>query len=105
MISTCTSNGSELFRSGEFMQSMACFFTQGGDPTLSVAVPLFMWAAILLAFYIATGSLVMPAVIGIIFAGVIFVSLPASATTIALVAILTLLSLGGLLLSLRAQAR
>jgi hypothetical protein len=94
----CTPGASNLFVSGEWFDAIVCWLTGGLDPTLSVVIPTFMFGAILSSYFIVGSSPIIPAVISIIFAGVLFVSFPASATTLIMLLVLFALA-GGMLLT------
>lgn len=94
----------DLFVDGWFVKGWQCTMA-GGDNGVMMVLSTFILGAVGLALWIATGSLAIPAVLGILLAGVLFATLPATAVNIALIALLLLLSAGGLLLTLRAGGR
>jgi hypothetical protein len=86
---------------GEWMDAVVCFTTGSGDPTLTLIVPTMMYSVILLGLYIVGESPVIPVVISIIMAGVIFTAFPTNATSIVLIVIIFVLAIGGFLLTNR----
>lgn len=97
----CTNDLGEQFANGEWMDSIMCFLTGGGTPSMQVVVPTMIYGTILVALFIKGESPLIPVVISIILSGVIFVAFPASAAQIVIIAILTILSVAGLVLMWR----
>lgn len=81
---------------GEFINGFVCTFAP--DPTSQVFFALILYAGIGIALFIHSESVVLPAVLGILTAGAVFVFLPPSIVNYALVVALLVLSVGGLLL-------
>lgn len=94
----------DFFVDGWFIQGWQCTMAGGNSSTL-LALTFIIWAAIGLATFIATGSLAIPAVLGVLLAGVLFVILPATAVNIAIIALIGVLSVGGMLMTLRFGGR
>jgi len=97
----CFDGASQMFLDGQFTDAAYCWLTSGGDPTLTVVLPLFMYGAVLTAYFIVGESPVIPSVVSIILAGVIFQSFPATGLTLVGVAVLFTLGIGGLALTWR----
>ena len=97
----CTGDPAGMFVGGEWMDAIACWLTVGGDPALAVVMPLFIYGAILIAFFIVGQSPLIPSVVSIILAGVIFAAFPASGVTIIGVTTLFVVAIGGLALTWR----
>lgn len=83
------------------MDAIFCWMTNSGDPTLSIVVPTLIYGSILTGMFITTSSPLMPVVVSIILAGIIFAAFPATGLTIALITIMLVLSAGGLVLTWR----
>jgi len=77
------------------MDSVICFLTNSGDPTMSVLAPTAIYGGILLSMFIFASSAVIPIIVSIILAGVIFVAFPANAVTVIVLAMITLLAAAG----------
>jgi hypothetical protein len=77
----------------------------GGDSSVLLVLSLLIFGAIGLATFISTGSLAIPAVLGVLLAGMLFIILPATGVNIAVIALLATLSVGGMLLTLRFGGR
>lgn len=90
----------DIFIDGWFVRGWECTMA-GGDGGVLLVLTMMIYAAISLSLFITTGSLAIPAVLAVLFAGVIFVALPATAVNLALVALLLVLAVGGLLLNSR----
>ena len=97
----CIDGAADMFVDGQWTDAAYCWLSAGGDPTLSVVLPLFMYGIILLSYFIVGESPLIPSVVSLILAGVIFQSFPATATTIIGVAVLFTLAIGGLALTWR----
>ncbi|GAA1391875.1 hypothetical protein GCM10009661_84490 [Catellatospora chokoriensis] len=97
----CAQGLRDLFASGDWMDAAYCFLTGGGDPVLTVMVPLVIYSTILLAYFIVGSSPLLPSVVSIILAGVIFSAFPATATTLVALSALVVLSIGGMALTWR----
>ena len=80
---------------GQFMDSIICFLTGGGDPLLEVLVPTAVYGTILLSMFIFGSSVLMPVVVSIILGGVIVAVFPATATTIVILAVMGTLAAAG----------
>lgn len=94
----------DFFIDGWFVAGWQCTMAGGNSETL-LALSLLIFAAIGLATFISTGSLAIPAVLGVLLAGVLFVILPPTAVNIAVIALLAVLSVGGMMLTLRFGGR
>lgn len=97
----CETEAADLFVEGEWFQSIQCWLTAGGDPTMSVIVPSVIWGTLLIAYFIVGSSPLIPVVISLIFAGIIFVAMPGAALQIAIITIITVLAVGGMVLTWR----
>jgi len=98
---SCYDDASQIFLDGGFTDAAYCWLTAGGDPTLTVVLPLFMYGTVLLSYFVVGESPVIPSVVSIILAGVIFQSFPATGLTLVGVAVLFTLGIGGLALTWR----
>lgn len=98
---TCPTDLQTMFRNGDFMDSIICFLTANGDPTLMVLVPTAIYGSVLLAMFIFAQSALIPIVISIILAGVLFVAFPSGAVTVVLLAMLFLIAAAGQALTWR----
>ena len=87
---------------GRWLDSMRCVYT-GGDPTMELVVPMFVYGAVMIALYRSSGTIAMPTVVGIIFAGVMLAALPATAMTLVTVALVLTVSVGAFLIARRLQ--
>ncbi len=94
-------NAGDLFVQGEWFQAIQCWLTAGGDPTLTLIIPSVIYGTVLVGYFIVGSSPLIPVVVSIILAGVIFVSFPAGALQIVVITMLTVLSIGGLVLTWR----
>ena len=99
-ITNCT-DAAEMFKEGEWMDAVACWLTAGGDPALTVVVPSLIYGTVLMGYFIVGKSPIIPVIVSIILAGVIFAAFPASAMTILLIAILVTMSVAGMVLTWR----
>ena len=97
----CAIGAADLFVSGEWMDAVYCWLTSGGDPALSVVIPLFVYGTVLASYFTVGSSPLIPAVVSLILAGVIFSAFPASAITIIGVTVLVITAIGGLALTWR----
>ena len=88
---------------GEFIHAFVC--TYAPDPASQAFFALVMFGGIGLGLFIYSGSIVLPAVLGIMLAGAIFVFLPPSVTNLALVVGLLTISIGGIYLVRRLDRR
>jgi hypothetical protein len=98
---TCTDNNSQQFVNGEWQDAIVCFLTNSGDPTLSVVIPLFCFGAVMISYFIVGKSPVIPAVVSLVLGGVLFAAFPADALTIIGIAVLLVVTVGGLALTWR----
>jgi len=94
-------NAGDMFVSGDWFGAIQCWLTAGGDPTMSIVVPSMIYGTVLVGYFIVGSSPLIPVVVSIILAGVIFVSFPAGAMQIVIITMLTVLSIGGLVLTWR----
>lgn len=90
---TCATDVGQMFADGQWFDAVQCWLTAGGDPTLSVVMPSFIYGAILISMFITTQSALMPVVISLILGGVIFAVFPANALTLLVMTVLLALSL------------
>jgi len=100
-LTTCATDPAAQFVAGEWLNAVSCWLTGGGNPTLAVVMPLFMFGSVLVSMFIVGDSPLIPAVVSIIFAGVIFTAFPANAVTIVGVTVLFVVAIGGLALTWR----
>ena len=98
---TCTDTIANLFQSGEWMDAVYCWLTNGGDPTLTIIIPTLIYGTVLTAMFIVGQSPIMPVITSIILAGVVFAAFPATGLTIALITIMLTLSVAGMVLTWR----
>ena len=98
---SCYETPADMFADGDWMDAVVCWLTAGGDPALMVVVPMAIYGTVLGAMFIVGGSPLIPTVISIILAGVIFTAFPANAVTIVAVTIMLMLSVGGTMLTWR----
>jgi hypothetical protein len=90
----------EFFVNGEFIAGWDCAMT-GGDVATQLMFASVIFGGVGLSLFVTTGSLVMPAILAILFGSVILALLPATLVNIALVAVLMLLGGLGLLIAYR----
>ena len=86
---------------GQWLDAIQQFFTGGGDPTLQVVMPTALYGGLLLALFTTSSSSVLPTVVSIILAGVIFTAFPATAVTVVLILVLFTIAVGGQVLTWR----
>ena len=98
---TCPQDPPDLFSDGEWFDAVVCWLTAGGDPALQIVIPSLIYGTILIGLFIVGSSPLIPTVVSIILAGVIFVTFPASAMQIVVIGILLMISLAGLVLTWR----
>lgn len=94
----------DLFIDGWFVQGWSCAMT-GGDQTTELLFMLITFAAVGVSLFVTTGSLIIPSILGLLLAGMLFAVLPATAINVAMIVLLLVLSAGGLLVVYRAGAR
>jgi len=94
----------DFFVDGWFIKGWQCTMAGGNSATLLV-LSLVIFGAIGLATFISTGSLAIPAVLGILLSGILFAVLPATALNVFVIALLAVLSVGGMLVTLRFGGR
>jgi hypothetical protein len=97
----CSAGGTELFVAGEWQEAIVCFLTGSGDPTLQVVVPVFIFGSVMVSYFAIGESPIIPAVVSIVLAGVLFASFPANVLTIVGIAVLLMVTVGGLALTWR----
>lgn len=90
----------DLFVDGWFIKGWQCTMA-GGDPTVLLLLSTVIFGAIGLATFISSGSLAIPAVLGVLLSGILLAVLPATPLNILVIALIAVLSAGGLLLTLR----
>lgn len=100
-MASCYADSAQMFVDGEWLDAIYCWLTSGGDPTLTVVVPTLIYGVVLVGMFVVGQSPVMPVVVSIILAGVIFAAFPASGITVILISIMLMLSIGGTLLTWR----
>lgn len=88
---------------GEFINTFICVFAP--DPSAQLFMALIVFGGIGIGLFVFSGSVVLPAVLGIMLAGAIFVFLPPTVTNLALVVGLFVVSIGGILLVRRLRER
>jgi len=94
-------NKRDMLINGDWMDAVICFLTASGDPTMQIVAPTAIYGAILLGMFIFSDSAVMPMVVSIILAGVIFAAFPANAITLIVLMVMFGLAAGGQALSWR----
>ena len=97
----CETEAGEMFLAGDWFASMQCWLTGGGEPILQVFVPSVIYGTILVGYFVVGSSPLIPIVVSIILAGVIFVAFPASALQIVTITMISVLAIGGLVLTWR----
>jgi len=90
----------QFFVEGHFIRGWSCAMT-GGDVATQLMFASVIFGGVGLSLFVTTGSLVMPAILAILFGSVILTLLPATLVNIALVAVLLLLGGLGLLIAYR----
>lgn len=90
----------DLFVDGWFVKGWQCTMA-GGDPSILLLLSTLIFGAIGLATFISSGSLAIPAVLGVLLSGILLAVLPATPLNILVIALIAVLSVGGLLLTLR----
>lgn len=99
---SCPDNLQQGLLEGEWLQSLICVYTTG-DPTMELVIPMFIYGGIMLALYRSSGTIAMPSVVGVIFAGVMLSALPATAMTLVTVTLVLAVSIGAFLVARRLQ--
>lgn len=94
-------NKQDMLTGGEWMDAVICFLTASNDPTMQVLAPTAIYGGILLALFTFSSSAVIPIVVSIILAGVIFAAFPANAVTLIILMALFGLAAAGQALSWR----
>ena len=94
----------ELFVEGYFVAGWDCAMT-GGDSMLQLVFGMMIFGAVGLSLFVTTGSLLIPSILAILFAGVIFTLLPPTIVNIALVALMLSIGAAGILLTRRIDRR
>lgn len=89
-----------FFLNGDFVDGWLCSMT-GGDVATQLMLFALIFGGIELALFISTRSVIQPAIIAILFGGVMFGLLPATLPNLALVALLLLGGALGLLVAFR----
>jgi len=89
-----------FFINGDFVDGWLCAMT-GGDAATQLMLFALIFGGVELALFVSTRSLVSPAVIAILFGGVMFAFVPATLVNLALVALLLLGGALGLLVAYR----
>lgn len=90
----------EIFMDGYFVRGWDCTMT-GGDPATQLMFASIVFGGVGLSLFVTTGSLVIPAVLAILFGSVILTLMPATFANLALVGVLLLLGSLGLLVAFR----
>jgi len=90
----------DLFVDGWFIKGWQCTMA-GGDPAILLLLSTVIFGAIGLATFISSGSLAIPAVLGVLLSGILLAVLPATPLNILVIALIAVLSVEGLLLTLR----
>jgi len=91
----------QFFIDGHFIRGWDCVMT-GGEPATQLFVFGVIFGGIELALFALSGSVVIPAILAILFGGVMFTLVPATLVNLALIAVLLLLGALGLLVAFRA---
>ena len=87
----------DMLMDGQWLQVVQDFLTAGGDPSLEILMPTAIYGAILLSLYIYSSSLVIPMVLSVIFAGVLFAVFPPTAANLVMLGILFAMAADGFL--------
>jgi len=90
----------QLFVDGWFVKGWQCTMA-GGDPAVLLLLATVIFGAIGLSTFISSGSLAIPAVLGVLLSGILLAILPATPLNILVIGLIAVLSVGGLLLTLR----
>ena len=97
---TCTDT-QQMLIDGKWTEAVTCMLTAGGDPTMQVVVPTGIYGAVLLSMFVYSSSSIMPTVVSIILAGVIFAAFPANAVTVVLMMVMAAIAAVGQLMTWR----
>ena len=94
-------NAGEMCANGDWFEAIQCWLTAGGDPALQVVVPSAIYGTILMSYFIVGSSPLIPVVISVIFAGIMFAAFPGAGLQIVVITILTVLAVAGVVLTWR----
>lgn len=97
---SCPDDLQTAFLEGDFIESIQCVYTTG-DPVLDTVVPSIIYGVIIMALFVRSRSIILPSVIGIIFAGVMLVVLPGSAIVPVVIFVTLFVAIGGYTLTQR----
>lgn len=86
---------------GEFIAGFVC--TYAPDPAAQMFMALIVFGGMGIGLFVFSGSVVLPAVLGIMLAGAIFMFMPPTVSNLALVVGLLVVSIGGMLLVRRVK--
>lgn len=98
----CETQAQEMFLAGDWFDAIQCWLTAGGEPTLTVVIPSVIYGAILVSYFIVGSSPLIPVVVSLILGGVVLVVLPGAALQIAVMTVISVLAIGGTVLTWRA---
>lgn len=76
-----------LFIEGWFIRGWQCTMTGGNESTL-LLLTLMIYGGVGAALFISTGSMLIPVVLSVLLAGILFVTLPATAANLVTIALL-----------------
>ena len=91
----------DLLTDFAWLEAIMEFLTAGGSETLSIVMPSFIYGVLMVGYFTIGRSPIMPVVLSIIFAGVVFAFVPTAVGTIVGIAVLGALATGGLILMWR----
>jgi hypothetical protein len=94
----------DLFINGYMIKGWQCTMA-GGDSGVLLTLGLIIFGGVGLATFISTGSLAIPAVLGVLLSGILLTVLPATPINILVIALVAVLSVGGLMMTLRFGGR
>lgn len=86
---------------GEFINAFIC--TYAPEPAAQLFMALVVFGGMGIGLFVFSGSIILPAVLGIMLAGAVFIFMPPTVTNLALVAGLLIVSIGGILLVRRVK--
>lgn len=91
----------EMLLEFRWIDAVMEFLTGGGDQTLAVVMPSFLYGVAMTGYFIVGRSPIIPAVISIIFAGIIYSYVPSVMGQVIGIAILGMTATAGFALMLR----
>lgn len=98
----CPTDLQQAFLDGEFIDSLMCVY-MGDDPAMQIMVPTAVYGVVLLAMFLSSDSIIIPAVVGIILGGVMLAIMPAPAMGVIAIAVALFLTVGVFVLARRSS--